>query len=75
MWKNHVVILTRYDISVYIISSQKTMAEAKTDIRKNHQSKLLFIPEWDLRPVFNLEFPGLSSGYSLREVTTRDMFP
>ena len=28
------------NMSAYIISSQKTMAEAKTDIQKNHQSKL-----------------------------------
>ena len=41
MWENHVIILTRYYISAYIISSQKTMDEAKTDIQKNHQSKLL----------------------------------
>ena len=32
-------------------------------------------PEWDLRPEFNLGFPELNSGYSLREVTTRDVFP
>ena len=29
-----------YYISVYIISSQKTMAEAKTGIQKNNHSKL-----------------------------------
>ena len=40
MWKKHVIILTRYYISAYIISSQKAMAEAKTDIQENHQSKL-----------------------------------
>ena len=40
MWKNHFVTLTRYYISAYIISSQKRMAEAKTDIQENHQSKL-----------------------------------
>ena len=28
-------------MSAYIISSQKTKVEAKTDIQKNHQSKLL----------------------------------
>ena len=32
-------------------------------------------PEWDLRPEFNLGFPELNLGYSLREVTTRDVFP
>ena len=34
----------------------------------------LFIPEWDLDPEFNLGFPELNSGYSLREVTTQGMF-
>ena len=36
---------------------------------------LLFTPEWDLRPELNLGFPELNSGYSLREITTRDVFP
>ena len=41
-----------------------------------HERNLrVFVPEWDLRPEFNLGFPELNSGYSLREVTTRDMFP
>ena len=40
-----------------------------------HERNLrVFIPEWDLRPEFNLRFPELNSEYSLREVTTRDMF-
>ena len=36
---------------------------------------LLFNPKWVLRPKFHLGFVELNSGYSLREVTTRDMFP
>ena len=35
----------------------------------------MFMPEWDLRPEFNLGFPELNSGHSSGEVTTRDMFP
>ena len=35
----------------------------------------MFILEWDLRPEFNLGFPELNSGYYLRKVTTRDVFP
>ena len=34
----------------------------------------VLIPEWDLRSKFNLGFPELNSGYSLRDVTTWDMF-
>ena len=34
---------------------------------------LLLILEWDLRPEFNLGFPELNPGYSLREVTTQDV--
>ena len=35
----------------------------------------MFIPEWDLRPEFDLGIPKLNLGHSLREATTQDMFP
>ena len=34
-----------------------------------------FIPEWDLRPEFNMGFPELNLGYSMKEVNTQDVFP
>ena len=62
-----------------IVRFSPPMVSLKDDFTVWRQSQkedlLLFIPKWVLRLEFHLGFPELNLGYSLREVTTRDMFP
>ena len=53
-------------MSAYIISFQKTIAEAKTDIQKNHQSKLSW--QTTLKPcaIFINNDRLLADGYSVK---------
>ena len=69
MWKKYVIVLTRYYISGYIISSQKTMADAKTDIQENHQLKLSSQTTLKLCAIFIDNDRLLTYGHSVKYQT------